>query len=102
MDTHKANFQYSMLSLSLPPDHKAPTGTKDRGLSVFVSQQPLPDRIRKGHVCRALLAAQRQLVAPSQAANFYCTSASLHSYLREEGDLISLMIRPLSIAKATV
>ena len=37
MDTHKANFQYSMLSLSLPPDHKAPTGTKDRGLSVFAS-----------------------------------------------------------------
>lgn len=37
MDTHKANLQYSMLSLSLPPDHKSPTGTKDRGLSVFFS-----------------------------------------------------------------
>lgn len=37
MDTHKANFQDSMLSLSFPPDHKAPTGTKDGGLDVFVS-----------------------------------------------------------------
>lgn len=37
MDTNKADFQYSMLSLSLPPDHKAPAGTKDGGLNVFVS-----------------------------------------------------------------
>lgn len=49
-DAYLSDFQYSMLSLCLPLDHQAPTGTKDGGLSVLVSPQPLPDRISIGHV----------------------------------------------------
>lgn len=80
MLTWTHNFQYSMLSLSLPPDHTAPTGGQKRGASVCAAARPHQGRPRLPSA-----ASRAEGSWSAQAANFYCTSAPLHSYFKGGG-----------------